>query len=53
MNSGEVKHRNDRSQRFHFNSSEVSVVKRLSEEKRRSERSQRFHLHSSESETVE
>ena len=45
----EVKQRNERSQRFSFNSSEVSVVSVLSEEKQCSERIQRFHFNSGES----
>ena len=43
-----VNWRSKRSERFLFNSSEVSVVSVLSEEKERSECSQRFHFNSSE-----
>ena len=42
------KQRSERSQRFPFLSSEVSVVSELSEQKHRSERSQIFHFSSSE-----
>ena len=44
-----VKQRSQRSQRFPFNSSEVSVVSVLSGEKQPSEHSQRYHFNSSES----
>ena len=44
-----VNWRSERSERFLFNSSEVSVVSVLSEEKEGSECSQRFHFNSSES----
>ena len=44
-----VKQRIERSQRFPFNNSEVSVVSVLSEEKQRSVHSQRYHFNRSES----
>ena len=44
-----VNWRSERSERFLFNSSEVSVVSVLSEEKEGRECSQRFHFNSSES----
>ena len=47
-----VKERIKRSQRFPFNSSDVSAMSVLSEEKQRRERSQRFHFKSSESENT-
>ena len=43
-----LQRRCQRSQRFLFNSTEVSVVIILSQEKQRSERSQIFHFSSSE-----
>ena len=46
-----AKQRSERSEKFPFNSSEVSVVSVLSEEKQRSERSQRFHYNGSENKT--
>ena len=47
-----VKERIERSQRFPFNSSDVSAMSALSEEKQLRKRRQRFHLKSSESENT-
>ena len=44
-----AKQRSERSEKFPFNSTEVSVVSVLSEEKQRNESSQRFHFDSSDS----
>ena len=47
-----VKQHIERSQRFPFNSSDVSAMSVLSEEKQCRERSQRFHFKSSEGENA-